>query len=1018
MTAAVPDALADLGRVFVPISPGEKGTTRPRTAETLLEPDDPVLEAYLEAGHNYGIACQDDVAVLDADEPDTLADLVDRLPPTPWQVSGSRASEHYFLRVPGLDEDIPLDDAETGENLGHIKAAEQSYVVGPGSRHPSGNRYGPLRGPDEIATIDEDELRELIEPWRPDDRGRGSDRSSGRHDRDRRHGGAGCCGGDHSDSSGDVDLDVYDVLSSASYPEKTRVEHPFHGSSTGANFMVGERGETFRCWRHGATGSALHLVGIEQEVIECGEWVPGGLSTDTWAEIFEAARDAGYGHLLPDRTAPGDEELPTDADPDDVEHTAVLPNSPATRAATNGWDWTRDARDAPLSIEAARDRTTDAIADAIERADDVLIEALPTTGKSYGSIAAAAETGQQVTIAAGRGRNEQYEQYREWADEHGLSHYTLPAFTADCPTATGEHGDEWADTVRGWYAAGATPKEIHKYGESELGRPLPCQEDGRCPYSAKWEFDPDEYDVLIGHYSHLHNEKVVQGRTVLVDEFPASAYEESLGGEQLARAVSTFLEGRPAIPFDDFADLLEHRDDDARRADALRWFDDNGIERDGLEAFADDGDARAPLAVATILGGVTDDDRGTEWERAELGNADDGRPLGLYNRTKNAVVLLRPPTLDYARHVVGLDGTPTPEMWKTALGRRRLNHRPVLGDDERADYLEDALGLRLVRTTDAVKSYSAGESEIANRVTVDEDAALLEAIADEHGQRPDLITTKRAERVFDDEGVLEDLVGRTKHYGDVKGSNEFADARLGAVLGSRNFGPAFVTKWAAYLDEPVDPRYPGEHLPLEAGVRTDYGDAGNQIRRHMTEHETLQAAMRFGRDGNGAVVYVHTDTLPEWVSTAGDGRVVRTYSDGERQVIEAARSDAIGDEWTTAEIAAHPDVAIGERQVRTHLHRLVDRGVLAVEVDGCGYVWRDDGLHRVTDRGEVELDPVDLDALDDAGSAEVARISSYRWDFRTSAGDGGDATGPPPIDDPAPADPAAPDPAGAGIPPD
>lgn len=897
--------------------------------------------------------------------------MIERLPETAWQISGSRSSEHYFLRVPGLGDDIPLDDPKTRENIGHIKAADQSYVVGPGSRHPSGNRYGPLRGPDEIATVDEDELRELIDPWTRDRPDRTGERKPSE-----------CDHSHHSDSSGgsagsssDIRLDVYDVLSRSQFPEGTRVEHPrfLHSkpSETGSNFMVGEGRETVRCWRHGVTGNALHLIGVEQGIIDCDDWIPGGLSTETWNEIFTAARDAGYD--LPDPKP--------EFDPDEVEHTAVLPDSPATRAATNGWDWTTaDRGGETLTQEDAWDRTTDAITGAIERCDDVLIEALPTMGKSFSAVKSTAETAKPTTIATGRGRKEQYEQYRSWADDHALDHYTLPAFTHDCPTANGEHGDEWADTVARWYSAGATPQQIHKFAEGELGRPLPCQEHGECPYSAKWRFDPDDYDVLIGHYSHLHNEKVMTGRSVLIDEFPGGAYETELTGDQLSCAVSTFLEGVSAIPFNDYTDLLENRDDDARRGEALLWFEDHGIETDGLQAFVDGGHALAPVAVYTLL---ASDDLDNGWERARIGGALGGQ-LGLFNRAESRIHIMDPPTLDYARNVVGLDGTPTPEMWRIALGRRKFNHRPVLHDEERAEYVRDTLGLRLVRTTDSVKSYSAGEGEITNRVAVDEDTAVLEGIVDTHGQRSDLITTSRAETVFDDEDVLEEYVARAKHYGNVLGSNEFDTSRLGAVIGSRNFGPDYVKKWGAYLDEAVEPRFPGEDLPLEADVRADYGEVGNRIRKHMTEHETLQAVMRFGRDGNGAVVYVHTNTLPDWVPTAGEGRVIKTWSDGMRQVIDAARD--LG-KWTTAELADHPMVEVSERQVRTHLWRLVDRGVLAVEAEGCGYVWRDNGLHRMNEHGDVELEPVEAADLDDAESAEVARMSYYRWDFHTTPSD-------------------------------
>jgi hypothetical protein len=143
----------------------------------------------------------------------------------------------------------------------------------------------------------------------------------------------------------------------------------------------------------------------------------------------------------------------------------------------------------------------------------------------------------------------------------------------------------------------------------------------------------------------------------------------------------------------------------------------------------------------------------------------------------------------------------------------------------------------------------------------------------------------------------------------------------------------------------------------------------------MREHETLQAAMRFGRDGGGATVYVNTAALPDWVPIAGEGRVLGVWSDGMRQVLDAANGL---DSWRTRDIAEHPDVTISERQVRDHLNTLAERGFLNREIEGRGYVWRDDGLHHVNDHGEVEIDVVkDTDTI-----AEVSRMSIYTWEFR------------------------------------
>lgn len=111
--------------------------------------------------------------------------------------------------------------------------------------------------------------------------------------------------------------------------------------------------------------------------------------------------------------------------------------------------------------------------------------------------------------------------------------------------------------------------------------------------------------------------------------------------------------------------------------------------------------AAAPLAAYTLL---ASDDLGNGWEHADLG---DGR-VGLYDREADRVILLTPPPLEYTRGAVALDGTPTLDMWELALGET-LNHRSVLSEPERREYVRDVLDLQLVRTAEAIKPYNSAD---------------------------------------------------------------------------------------------------------------------------------------------------------------------------------------------------------------------------------------------------------------------------------------------------------------------
>lgn len=101
-----------------------------------------------------------------------------------------------------------------------------------------------------------------------------------------------------------------------------------------------------------------------------------------------------------------------------------------------------------ITREQASDRLRDLLEDSLTASDYRLIDALPGLGKSHGVIKAAAQNDVPVTILTGRGWEEQYQQFSDWAKNEGLSCYTFPSPDRTCGTSSGEYGADHAAHVR------------------------------------------------------------------------------------------------------------------------------------------------------------------------------------------------------------------------------------------------------------------------------------------------------------------------------------------------------------------------------------------------------------------------------------------------------------------------------------------------------------------------------------------------------------------------------------------
>ena len=669
-----------------------------------------------------------------------------------------------------------------------------------------------------------------------------------------------------------------------------------------------------------------------------------------------------------------------------------------------------------IPTEELREMVVDEIRAAMLGNDNVCIDAIMSAGKTYGAFKSAHELDIPITYFAPR--LDMYDQAAEYCEEIGFDPddvKVLPSMKRDCPTWNGVHGDEWEQRVKRQYYAGARPKTIH-----ELNDDIPCRhdhEDGGelCPYEAMWDFDPDDYDVIIGHYKHAHVDHITINRACVFDEDPSSAFETTLAGEELITSINTFLDMDYSPPVSDFDELLQIRNDSRRANDCNRWFNQmdqqdefDFTSPDSLNVVRRDGEdyhGYAPHAVWAILNTSPVAD-GSNFERGFLPNSAGGVLFFTTSEERGEyyVQFRESPNLQYANSIIALDGTPLidetrPEgtkvrEWSKSIGQN-LKHNRILSDAEREQYIRNTLGHRYVQVTSSSNPYSSGKY---NNMT--KDAALCAGVKHEYGNgdAPVLFTPKKVADQYRDAGfITKGLAKEIDHPGNLRGTDKYGSERLAVQLGSSHHGDHEIRRRAAWLHEDV--------TVTGKGMDRDYGSPiANSILHQMRESQTAQNVMRVGRDGGGATVVLNTAAIPDYFPVVEAGSVTE-WANGMQEVLDAWASIS-PDEFKTIEVSDVADtdnVTVSERQVRNSLDTFCDLGYVKKgdhPQDGRKNVYVDDGLGDVDPDKRAEVELPDLDWPDegwgddvDGGVDEEIRITNiYTSNFDKSSPSVGDAS--------------------------
>lgn len=293
--------------------------------------DDPHLVKWLKKMSGYGvIAGYGNLILLDIDKLDAAKEsgVLEMLPET-FVVRTGRADgqgRHYYY----LCKDRELIEAKgakvvlrnsDGGDLGEIKLGS-SYVVGPGSVHPSGNLY-EIEKDLPISEISASEVNSLISKYgqksqnskkaekKERQKKETPKRDVPRRDTPKRERlkrvatGKGDRSFDGSPKgkkrrTWEDQIRIADVIQpinpTVHSDGSIQGKHPIHGSESGINFSVDPEKNCWHCFRHGTGGGPLEAIAVAKGFIDCSESVSGWRqrNPEAFSQVLDEAKRLGY----------------------------------------------------------------------------------------------------------------------------------------------------------------------------------------------------------------------------------------------------------------------------------------------------------------------------------------------------------------------------------------------------------------------------------------------------------------------------------------------------------------------------------------------------------------------------------------------------------------------------------------------------------------------------------------------------------------------------------------------------
>ena len=274
------------------------------------------LLQHLQDGGNYGIICgPGEVRVLDCDELSRLEELgvLAKFPQT-FAVQSRAGRAHRYYLIPELKKKIVLFDPilkdENGQplHLGEIQGPG-TQIVAPGSIHSVTGEPYKVIDDSPIAALSLEEVKAAIEGLKTS---RVTEQILHRTETSPKE----------DDQFRNIRIDdiAYPKGETRRIGDEIQGTHPTHGSTTGKNFRIDLKKNTWYCDRcHSGGGPALWLA-VESGILRCDQAASGALRGDDFRKVLRIAEERG----LVKKNLPYFKKLNRKAEPEKTKEITLL----------------------------------------------------------------------------------------------------------------------------------------------------------------------------------------------------------------------------------------------------------------------------------------------------------------------------------------------------------------------------------------------------------------------------------------------------------------------------------------------------------------------------------------------------------------------------------------------------------------------------------------------------------------------------------------------------------------------